>query len=88
VSVNGARVSRFDQWALMTARAYPVADGGPIAAPQPPAFPTLYEPANSLITALRIVCGGSVVATRSMFAQADDEFPIVQGVSAIWVRLS
>lgn len=72
----------------MTARAYPVADGGPIAAPQPPAFPTLYEPANSLITALRIVCGGSVVATRSMFAQADDEFPIVQGVSAIWVRLS
>lgn len=82
-SVNGARVSRFDQWALVTARSYPVADGGPIAAPQPPAFPTLYEPANTLITALRIVCGGSVVVTRSMFAQADDEFPIVQGVSAM-----
>ncbi len=31
--VNGARVSRFDQWALTTAGAYPVADGRPIAAP-------------------------------------------------------
>jgi hypothetical protein len=82
-SVNGARVSRFDQWALMTARAYPVADGRPIESPRPPAFPTLYEPAIALITALRIVCGGSVVSTRSMFAQADTEFPIVLGASAI-----
>jgi hypothetical protein len=80
--VNGARVSRFDQWALTATVAYPVADGDPIAAPQGPAFPVLYEPATLLITALRIVCGGSVVVTRSMFAQADDEFPIVQGVSA------
>jgi hypothetical protein len=80
--VNGARVSRFDQWALTTTAAYPVADGSPIAAPQAPVFPALYEPATLLITALRIVCGGSVVATRSMFAQADDEFPVVQGVSA------
>ena len=59
-SVNGVRVSHFDQWALMTTRAYPVAGDNPIAAPQSPAFPTLYEPAISLITALRIVCGGSV----------------------------
>ena len=81
--VNSVHVSRFDQWALMRSRTYPVADGSPIAAPQPPAFPTLYEPATLLITALRVVCGGSVVATRSMFAQADGEFPIVQGVSAI-----
>lgn len=82
-SVNGARVSRFDQWALMTARAYPVADGRPIDNPRPPAFPTLYEPAIALITALRIVCGGSVVSTRSMFAQAHTEFPIVLGASAV-----
>ena len=81
--VNSARVSRFDQWALITSRTYPVAHGSRLAAPQPPEFPTLHQPAGSLITALRIVCGGSVVATRSMFAQADDEFPIVQGVSAI-----
>ena len=39
-SLNVARVSRFDQWAIMTTRAYPVADGRPIATPQPPAFPT------------------------------------------------
>jgi hypothetical protein len=82
-SVNAARVSRFDQWALMTARAYPVADGRPIARPQPPAFPTLYEPATVLITALRIVCGGSAVTTRSMFAQDHTEFPIVLGTSAM-----
>jgi hypothetical protein len=44
------------------------------------AFPTLYEPAVSLITALRVVCGGSVVATRYMLGQADDEFPLVPGV--------
>jgi hypothetical protein len=81
-SVNSARVSRFDQWALMTEQAYAVADGHPIAAPQAAAFPTLYEPGRLLTTALRIVCGGSVVTTRSMFAQADDEFPIVLGVSA------
>lgn len=80
--VNGARVSRFDQWALMTTRAYPVADGRHIASPQPAAFPTLYDPAVALVTALRIVCGGSVVSTRSMFAQIDTEFPIALGASA------
>lgn len=81
--VNGARVSRFDQWALTVTQAYPVADGREISNPKAPTFPILDEPTDRLIKALRLVCGGSVVATRSMFGQVDDEFPIAQGHSAI-----
>jgi hypothetical protein len=40
-------------------------------------FPTVLGPASRLITALRIVCGGSAITTRLMYAQADSEFPIV-----------
>lgn len=76
---NSVRVSRYDQWALVTSQAYLVAVG-PGDDAQPPkaaAFPTLFEPGTRLVTALRIVCGGSVVATRPMFAQDDSEFPLV-----------
>jgi hypothetical protein len=45
-------------------------------------FPMLDEPATRLVTALRLVCGGSVVATRSLAAQADDEFPFVPSGTA------
>jgi hypothetical protein len=83
-SVNGVRISRFDQWALTSARAYPVvARHGDSQAPTAPAFPTLDGPARRLVTALRLVCGGSVVTTRSMLAQSDDEFPIVPSYTAI-----
>jgi hypothetical protein len=81
-AVNNARVSHLDQWALTTARTYPVQIGNS-AATEAAAFPLLDEPASRLVSALRIVCGGSVVTTRSMFAQADDEFPIVQGYNAM-----
>jgi hypothetical protein len=74
----------FDQWALTSARAYPVvARHGDSQAPTAPAFPTLDGPARRLVTAIRLVCGGSVVTTRSMLAQSDDEFPIVPSYTAI-----
>lgn len=83
-AVNSARVHRYDQWALMTTHEFPVAAGDQqVATPQPLAFPMLDEPAERLVTALRLVCGGSVVATRSMYEQADTEFPFVSGGSAV-----
>jgi hypothetical protein len=83
-SVNGVRISRFDQWALTIARAYPVVAGhADLQAPTAPAFPTLDGPARRVVTALRLVCGGSVVTTRPMLAQSDDEFPIVPSYTAI-----
>jgi hypothetical protein len=81
--VNGARVSRFDQWALTTTRAYRVEAGFSDVVPRPPAFPTLEGPSATLVTALRIVCGGSVVSTRSMLAQDENEFPILPGATAM-----
>jgi hypothetical protein len=36
-----------------------------------------------LVTALRIVCGGSVVSTRSILAQDESEFPFVRSSSAM-----
>ena len=36
-------------------------------------FPSLDEPAFRLVTALRLVCGGSVVATRPIHARHDNE---------------
>ncbi|MFY1696085.1 hypothetical protein [Solwaraspora sp. WMMA2101] len=83
-SVNSVRISRFDQWALTITRTYPVVAGhGDHQAPAAPAFPTLDGSARRVVTALRLVCGGSVVATRPLLAQSDDEFPIVPSYTAI-----
>jgi hypothetical protein len=83
-AVNNARVHRYDQWALMTAHEYPVVAGDHQGSTsQAPLLPVLDEPAARLVTGLRLVCGGSVVATRSMSAQADDEFPFVPSGTAI-----
>jgi hypothetical protein len=83
--VNTAHVHRYDQWALMDAEEFPVTAGDlQIATPRPPAFPRLDEQATRLVTALRLVCGGSVVTTRSMYAQDDEEFPFVHpGTAAL-----
>ena len=51
--------------------------------PQAPNFPRLEEPAQRLVTALRIVCGGSVVATRPIHTQHDDDFPPTVDGSAV-----
>ncbi|NGM14211.1 hypothetical protein [Verrucosispora sioxanthis] len=81
--VNGVQVSRLDQWALTRSRVVEVVAGHvDVVPPDADQFPTLREPASLLITALRIVCGGSAITTRQMYAQADDEFPIVLGARA------
>jgi Apea-like HEPN len=83
-NVNGAQVSRFDQWALTSARTVEVVAGTVAVVPSDAEpFPTLAEPAERLIRALHIVCGGSAVTTRPMYAQADNEFPIVVGTRAM-----
>jgi hypothetical protein len=83
---NSVQVSRFHQWAVMRDQGYPVRSykQGMLEQPQAPDFPRLEEPAQRLVTALRIVCGGSVVATRPIHAQHDDDFPpTVDGSAAL-----
>ncbi|MEU4765620.1 hypothetical protein AB0H12_20420 [Actinosynnema sp. NPDC023794] len=83
---NSVQVSRFHQWAVMREQGYPVRSykQGMPEQPQAPDFPRLEEPAQRLVTALRIVCGGSVVATRPIHAQHDDDFPpTVAGSAAL-----
>jgi hypothetical protein len=81
---NSVQVSRFHQWAVRREQHYPVRSykQGMPEQPEGPAFPSLEEPAQRLITALRVVCGGSVVATRPIHAQHDDDFPPTVGGSA------
>ena len=83
---NSVQVSRFHQWAVMREQGYPVRSykQGMPEQPQAPSFPSLEEPAQRLVTALRIVCGGTVVATRPIHAQHDDDFPpTVDGSAAL-----
>lgn len=83
---NSVQVSRFHQWAVMREQSYPVRSykQGMPEQPKAPDFPRLEEPAQRLVTALRIVCGGSVVATRPIHAQHDDDFPpTVDGSAAL-----
>ena len=72
---NSVQVSRFHQWAMTRERSYPVHTGPLPEHPTAPDFPSLEEPAQRLVTALRIVCGGPVVATRPIHAQHDEDFP-------------
>jgi hypothetical protein len=83
---NSVQVSRFHQWAVMREHSYPIRSykQGMPERPQAPRFPSLEEPVQRLITALRVVCGGSVVATRAIHAQHDDDFPpSVEGSAAL-----
>lgn len=82
---NSVQVSRFHQWAVTREQAYPVRSykqGMPVQT-HGPDFPRLEEPAQRLVTALRIVCAGSVVATRPIHAQHDDDFPPTVNGSAV-----
>lgn len=82
--VNAAQISRLDRWALTRTRVVDVVAGHVDVVPSDTEpFPTLSEPAERLITALRIVCGGSAITTRPMYAQADDGFPIMLGARAM-----
>jgi hypothetical protein len=83
---NTVQVSRFHQWALTREESYPVCSykHGMPEHPQASSFPSLEEPVQRLVTALRVVCGGSVVATRPIYMQHDDDFPRdVEGSAAL-----
>lgn len=82
---NAFEVSYLNQWALVTEQNFPVCFDKH-GLPDPPAaapFPTLEAPARRLVQALRIVCGGSVIATRPIYAQHDDDFPSDLGHTAM-----
>ncbi len=76
-SPSNVQVSRFHQWAVTREQNYPVCsyEEGMPEHPQAPTFPSLEGPVQRLVTALRVVCGGSVVATRSIHTQHDEDFP-------------
>jgi hypothetical protein len=72
------------QWALTLTRPYPIMSTADLPEnPAAPDFPSLLEPGQRLVTALRIVCGGSAVVTRTILQQHDDDFPIIGGGSAV-----
>ncbi|WP_244933106.1 hypothetical protein [Micromonospora tulbaghiae] len=52
------------------------------AQPTTPEAGTLVEPASRLVAALRLVCGGSVTATRAIRCPPDDDFPQGLGPTA------
>ncbi|WP_222947239.1 hypothetical protein [Micromonospora aurantiaca (nom. illeg.)] len=80
---NSVTVSRFHQWALARCTSYPVCSSMDVPAqPTAPEFPSLVEPASRLVTALRLVCGGSVTATRAIRCQPDNDFPQGLGPTA------
>jgi hypothetical protein len=72
------------QWALTRTRPCPIlsADERP-ETPAAPDFPALLEPGQRLVTALRIVCGGSVVSTRTIWQQHEADFPILDGGTTV-----
>lgn len=81
VGTNSVEVSWLNQWALVTERAFPVVSGkyGMPDQPVAPLFPSMDEAASRLVQALRIVCGGSVITTRPVRAQHDDDLPVDLG---------
>ncbi|WP_433720338.1 hypothetical protein ACQP2Y_35220 [Actinoplanes sp. CA-051413] len=77
------------QWALSVESNFPIISASempkhPTAGP----FPVLDGPAERLVKALRVVCGGSVVSTRSVRLQHDDDFPLLSGPTAVLTSLS
>ncbi|MDX8031743.1 hypothetical protein SK803_16075 [Lentzea sp. BCCO 10_0856] len=83
---NSVQVSRFHQWTVAKEQAYPIRSykQGMPESPKAPNFPCLEEPTQRLVTALRVVCGGSVMATRPIHAQHDDDFPLdIEGSAAL-----
>ena len=76
-------VSRFHQWALTRRTSYPVCSSTDMPAhPTAPDSGALAEPASRLVAALRLVCGGSVTATRAIRCPPDDDFPQGMGPTA------
>ncbi|WP_205809345.1 hypothetical protein [Micromonospora sp. HNM0581] len=80
---NSVTVSRFHQWALTRCTSYPVCSAMDVPAqPTAPDSGALVEPASRLVAALRLVCGGSVTATRAISCPPDDDFPQGLGPTA------
>ncbi|MET7391871.1 hypothetical protein ABZS66_00020 [Dactylosporangium sp. NPDC005572] len=79
---NSVEVGRAHQWGLTFASAYPIVSESPEA---PRAADVELPTANAgrLASALRLVCGGSVVATRLLHLQHDDDFPLLPGLGAV-----
>ncbi|WP_422750492.1 hypothetical protein [Micromonospora sp. WMMD1219] len=80
---SSVTVSRFHQCALTRCTSYPVCSAMDVPAqPTTPEAGTLVEPASRLVAALRLVCGGSVTATRAIRCPPDDDFPQGLGPTA------
>lgn len=82
VGPNAFEVSWLNQWGLVTEQSFPLRTG-PLERTTAAPFPSLQEPANRLVQALRIVCGGSAIATRPILIQHEDDFPADLGESAL-----
>jgi hypothetical protein len=89
LSVAAIQVSRLTQWALGRTQAYPLHHGhNPMPDGPPPDWAALGDAGDRLVTALRVVCGGSVAVTRCLRVQHEDDFPVMNGASALLSRVT
>jgi hypothetical protein len=85
---TAVQIARQNQWALSITQTYPMEFGYGTTDPsrQPPTFEATQAAGQRLVTALRIVCGGSIAATRCLHGQHEEDFPLLTGNSVSLVR--
>lgn len=87
--LRGWQAAQAGSWAVAVEHRHPIILPSQMPEhPAPEPFPTLDEPVEQLVKALRVVCGGSVVETRPMRLQHDDDFPLLAGSTAVLTSLS
>ncbi len=79
---NTVQVGRAHQWGVTFESVYPIVADSP-EFPQAADVEGPTANAHRVVAALRMVCGGSVVATRLLHLQHDEDFPLLSGLGAV-----
>jgi hypothetical protein len=88
LSPVAVQVSRLNQWALSRTTTHQIRYGYDVPPDgTPPSADDLADEQRRLVTALRVVGGGSVTTTRRLGAQHEDDFPIFTGAQTTLQRV-
>ena len=91
LSFTAVQIARQNQWALSLTEPHPVEfgyDNPDDPTRSAPSFARVENAGQQLVTALRIVCGGSITATRCLHEQHEQDFPLLTGTSAGMATMS